>query len=48
MEELAQDSVGRWRQALAKDLSSLANTLGKQFRPDGVSKSQETQYASGE
>jgi hypothetical protein len=48
MEELAQDSVGRWRQALAKDLSSLANTLGRQFRPDGVSKSQETQYASGE
>jgi hypothetical protein len=48
MEELAQDSVERWRQALAKDLSSLANTLGRQFRPDGVSKSQETQYASGE
>jgi len=48
MEELAQDSVGRWRQALAKDLSSLANTLGRQFRTDGASKSQETQYASGE
>jgi hypothetical protein len=48
MEELAQDSVGRWRQALAKDLSSLANTLGRQFRPDGASESQETQYASGE
>jgi hypothetical protein len=48
MEELAQDSVGRWRHALAKDLSSLANTLGGQFRLDGASKSQETQYASGE
>ena len=48
MEELAQDSVGQWRQALAKDLSSLANTLGKQLRTDGASKSQETQYASSE
>jgi hypothetical protein len=48
MEELAQDSVGRWRHALAKDLSSVANTLGAQFRLDGASASQETQYASGE
>ena len=48
MEELAQDSVGQWRQALAKDLSSVANTLGGQFRTDGASTSQETQYASGE
>jgi gas vesicle protein len=32
MEELAQDSVGRWRMALSRDLSSLANTLGQQFR----------------
>ena len=37
MEELAQDSVGRWRHALAKDLSSLAKTLGGQFRLDGAS-----------
>ena len=48
MEELAQDSVGRWRHALAKDLSSLANTLGGQFRLDGASDSMENQYASGE
>ena len=48
MEELAQDSVEQWRQALAKDFSSLANTLGKQLRPNGASKTQETQYASGE
>jgi DNA anti-recombination protein RmuC len=37
MEELAQDSVGRWRHALAQDLSSLAKTLGGQFRLDGTS-----------
>jgi hypothetical protein len=43
MEELAQDSVGRWRHALAKELSSLAKTLGGQFRLDGVSDSQENQ-----
>jgi len=36
MEELAQDSVGRWRQALAKDFSSLANMLGGQFRLEGA------------
>jgi hypothetical protein len=48
MEELAQDSVERWRQALAKDLSSLANTLGGQFRLDSASDSMEKQYASGE
>lgn len=29
MEELAQDSVGRWRSALAHNLDSLAKTLGK-------------------
>jgi hypothetical protein len=48
MEELAQDSVEQWRQALAKDFSSLANTLGKQLRPTGASESQETPYASRE
>lgn len=46
MEELAQDTVGQWREALAQDLSSLSNTLGRQLRPDGASKSRETQYAS--
>jgi len=48
MEELARDSVGRWRHALAKDLSSVANTLGGQFRLDGASDNMENQYASGE
>ena len=48
MEELAQDSVGRWRHALAKDLSSLANTLGGHFRVDGASDSIESQYASSD
>jgi len=48
MEELAQDSVEQWRQALARDLSSFANTLGRQLRPNGAPKGRETQYASGE
>lgn len=48
MEELAQDSVGRWRHALAKDLSSVANTLGGQFRLEGASDGPENQYAPGE
>ena len=48
MEELAQDSVGRWRHALAKDLSTVAKTLGGELRLDGASDSQETQYVSGE
>jgi hypothetical protein len=48
MEELAQDSVGRWRNALAKDLGSLAKTLGEQFRLDGTSDSMDSQDASGE
>jgi len=43
MEELAQDSVGRWRHALAKDLNSLAKTLGGQFRLDETSDSKENQ-----
>ena len=48
MEELAQDSVGRWRHALAKDLSLLAKTLGGQFRLDGASNSNGNQYAADE
>jgi hypothetical protein len=31
MEELAQDSVVRWRSALGRDLNSLAKTLGQEF-----------------
>ena len=37
MEELARDSVGRWRVALAKDLTSLVNILGEQFRSEAAS-----------
>ena len=32
MEELAQDSVGRWRSALSKDLTSVAKILGSGFQ----------------
>jgi hypothetical protein len=38
MEELAQDSVGRWRTALSKDLSSVARILGGEFQREGGSK----------
>lgn len=48
MEELAQESVERWRHALARDLSLLANTLGGQFRLESASDNQETQHAAGE
>jgi uncharacterized protein (DUF3084 family) len=34
MEQLAQDSVGRWRGALARNLSEVARVLGEQFRSD--------------
>jgi hypothetical protein len=37
MEDLAQDSVGRWRQGLAKDLDSLAKMLGGNFRLESAS-----------
>ncbi len=43
MEELAQDSVGRWRQALARDLTSVAKTLGGQFRLEGAQESENQQ-----
>src|SRR5439155_18974897 len=35
MEELAQDSVERWRKALARDLNSVTNILGGQLRLEG-------------
>jgi hypothetical protein len=41
MEALAQDSVGRWRVALARDLGSLAKILGEPFRPAEVFPSSE-------
>ena len=34
LEELAQQSMERWRLALAKDLNSVAKTLGQQLRQD--------------
>jgi hypothetical protein len=42
MEELAQDSVGRWRLALSRDLTSVAKTLGQQFRSEDASESKTT------
>jgi len=37
MEELAQDSVGRWRSALSKDLTSVARILGSGFQKEPAS-----------
>ena len=37
MEELAQDSVGRWRSALSKDLTSVAKILGGGFQRETAS-----------
>ena len=37
MEELAQDSVGRWRMSLSKDLTSVARILGSGFQKEGAS-----------
>lgn len=42
MEELAQDSVGRWRSALSRDLSSVAKILGGEFKmPSASSKNED-------
>jgi hypothetical protein len=41
MEALAQDSVERWRQALARDLNSVTNILGGQLRLEANSESNE-------
>jgi len=37
MDDSAQRSVGRWRVALARDLNSVANILGENFRSEGES-----------
>jgi hypothetical protein len=37
MEELAQDSVGRWRSALSRDLNSVAKILGGGFQRESAS-----------
>ena len=36
MQELAGETVGRWRQALARDLNSVARTLGNEVRLEVV------------
>jgi hypothetical protein len=48
MEELARDSVGRWRVALAKDLTSLVNILGEQFRSETVAESKRGRQLSAD
>jgi hypothetical protein len=46
MEALAQDSVGRWRSALGRDLSSVAKILGGEFQMESASDSDENQEPS--
>jgi hypothetical protein len=48
MEALAEESVGRWRLALSRDLSSLAKTLGEQFSLEAASDSNEDREPSDE
>jgi hypothetical protein len=43
IEELAQQSVERWRLALAKDLNSVAKSLGEEFRQEAESESDRDQ-----
>jgi hypothetical protein len=45
MEELAQDSVGRWRTALSQDLTSVARILGSGFQKEPASNRGEEQEA---
>lgn len=48
MEELARDSVGRWRLGLAKDLNSVARILGSQIGAESVSESDEGEQMPAE
>ena len=48
MEELAQDSVGRWRSALARDLTAVARTLGSQFQTESASGNGEKQESAAD
>jgi hypothetical protein len=48
MEVLAQDSVGRWRSALAHDLTAVAKTLGQQFQLEGSSHNREKQESAAD
>jgi hypothetical protein len=41
MEELAQDSVGRWRSALSRDLTSVAKILGGGFQMESSNRNEE-------
>ncbi len=43
IEELAQQSVERWRLALTKHLDSVAKILGREFRPEAEAESEENQ-----
>jgi hypothetical protein len=48
MEELAQDSVGRWRSALSRDLNSVAKILGTGFQREAGSNRGAEQDSSDE
>jgi hypothetical protein len=48
MEELAQDSVGRWRSALSRDLTSVAKILGGGFQLEAAFDRGEKQESSEE
>lgn len=48
MEELAQDSVGRWRSALSRDLNSVAKLLGSGFQREAESNRGSGQDSSDE
>lgn len=43
IEELAQQSVEKWRLALARHLDSVAKTLGQEFRVEGEAESEQKQ-----
>ena len=45
-EELAQQSMERWRFALAKNLNSVAQTLGQQLQEEFESKKGENQVSA--
>jgi len=48
IEAVAQDSVERWRQALARDLNSVTNILGGQLRLEAASDNNENQEPPSE
>ena len=48
MEVLAQDSVGRWRSALAHDLTAVAKTLGQQFQLEAMPGNRDKQESAAD